>query len=156
MMPFLLPTKMRLPTTVTCEPEDDTPGRPNAHFTRSFGTSLPESPAPALDCCRVFRTSAPHPFQAAPASGFGCEIVAALQYAVFAIWSSGARYEPGGLPARNSATARRSADVSVAPCRRMANELRALSMCSGVNLASAARLGMRGMAPSWHAAQCCL
>src|SRR5512138_428607 len=146
----------RDPTTVTCDPDADTPGSPNAHFSFSFGTSVADSPAAAADWNRVLRRSPPHPFQDAPVS---CSRVAAgfaLQNAVFAIASSGARYEPAARPVTNAATARRSAGDSVAPWRRMLKELSAVSTASGEKPLSAARFGMRGSDPSWQPAQCCL
>ena len=54
----------------------------------------------------------------------------------------GARYDPAGRPVRNSATARRSAGLSAAPCRRMLNDASSLSMCSG----DIARQRLRGWA----------
>ncbi len=67
-MPLRLPTNARLPTTVICEPDADTPGMPNAHFNLSFGTSDAVRPAAAAVCDREFCASTPHPFQAGPAS----------------------------------------------------------------------------------------
>src|SRR4029079_9788627 len=104
----------RDPTIVTCDPDADTPGSPNAHFTFSFGTSAAERPAAAADWKRVLRRSPPHPFHAAAASG-SFAALAAEQNAVLAIASSGALYDPGARPVTNAATARRSAGVSDAP-----------------------------------------
>src|SRR5262245_6709496 len=146
-MPLRLPTIAREPITVTCEPDADTPGIPNAHLTFSFGTSAALSPAAAADWNRVFRRSPPHPFQDAPASGsFGA--FAAEQKAVLAIASRGALYEPGARPVTNAATARRSPGLSAAPCRLMLNERSAVSTASGDMPRSASRFGMRGIEPS--------
>ena len=68
-MPLRLPTNTREPTTDTCDPDADTPGTPNAHFSFNFGTSDALSPAAAAGWNRVLRESTPHPFQLAPASG---------------------------------------------------------------------------------------
>ena len=70
------------------------------------------------------------------------------QYAVLAIASSGAVYDPGARPVTNAATARRSAGLSDAPRRRMLNEPSAVSTASGVKPRSASRLGIRGSDPS--------
>src|SRR5207244_11761738 len=100
----------------------------------------------------------PHPFHAAPASGAveDEDVAPTPQNALFAIASSGALYEPAGRPVTNSDTARRSAGVSVAPCRRMLNALSAVSTWSGVSRRTASRPGIRGIVPSWQEAQCCL
>ena len=50
-----------------------------------------------------------------PVTGRFVGAVPAAQYASLPIMSSGARYEPAGRPARNAATARRSAELNVAP-----------------------------------------
>src|SRR5215831_8869784 len=89
--------KARLPATVTCEPDADTPGKPNAHFSFRRGTAAGDSPAAAAGTNRVLRASPPKPFQAAPASG-SPDVDVDAQYALFGMTSSGGRYDPATLP----------------------------------------------------------
>src|SRR6185437_6435299 len=145
MMPLRLPTYARLPATVTCEPDADTPGNPNAHFSFSRGTAVGDSPAAAAGWKRVLKMLPLKPFHAGARGSSG---VGVAQNADFGMTSSGVRYEPAGRPVTYSATARRSAGVSDAPSRRMMNELNAVSTYSGVNPLSASRPGMRGIVPS--------
>src|SRR5262249_61792429 len=93
----------------------------------------------------------PKPFHDGPESAAAAGFE---QYADFGMTSSGARYEPAGRPVTYSETARRSASVSDAPCRRIVNELSAVSTCSGVSVFSASRPGILGLQPWWQPAQC--
>src|SRR5712672_1630510 len=113
--PLRLPTNARLPATVTCEPDADTPGNPNAHFSLRRGTAAGEMTAAAAGWNLVLLMFAPKPFHDGRETDAG---EGDAQNADFGMTSSGARYEPGGRPVTYSATARRSAGVSGAPWRR--------------------------------------
>ncbi len=136
----------RLPTTEICEPDADTPGRPNAHFSFSFGTSAADMPAAAPAESGVFCALMPQPFH----DGAGQRRRCATGRAVGGLRNDverrpiGARRTAGHECGHGAALGRRSE----APCRRMVNELSEVSTCSGVMPRSASRVGMRGREPS--------
>src|SRR5215831_246505 len=73
--PLRLPTYARLPATLTCDPDADTPGIPKAHFSLRRGTAAGDNPAVAAGAKRVFRVSPPKPFHDAPDSAAGGDAV---------------------------------------------------------------------------------
>src|SRR5437762_6772215 len=63
-----LPTNTRPPTIVACAFDCRSPGKPNAHFSLSFGTSAAAMPALRASVKRVLDVLAPpQPFHAGPA-----------------------------------------------------------------------------------------
>src|SRR4030095_9429955 len=129
----------RPPSTAGCDLAELTPAKPKAHFNFSFGTVV--ALRPPFDCGwnRVLATPAPQPFQ--PASSIDACIGAgdAVQRPTI----DGGAAVANGRPARNPATARRSASVSSEPCRNMLPTVRAVTIDSGATLRRTSRVGAR-------------
>src|SRR5687768_12098103 len=75
-MPLVLPTNTRPAATVGWPDADDTPGKPNAHFSVSFGICAAVSPAAFSFWNRVFAASLPHPFHIGMDAGSGSTLPA--------------------------------------------------------------------------------
>src|SRR5205809_6496228 len=105
--PLSLETKSRPPTTTGCARAPVTPGKPNAHFNFSRGTSGAVMPPLSAGTYRVFVTVPPQPFQFEPLVGSVIAGAAVVQRAASAIGVA----EPTTRPARNSATAFFSASL---------------------------------------------
>src|SRR4051794_23345413 len=103
--PLSLEMNTRPPTVTGCDRAAVTPGRPNAHFSLSRGTSGAVMPPLSAGTYRVFVTVPPQPFQFDPFVGSDIGGAAVVQRADAAIGAG----EPIGRPARNSATALLSA-----------------------------------------------
>src|SRR6185503_21240032 len=63
----MLPKNSRPPASVSPAHDWTSPGRPNAHFSFSFGTAAADSPPPGSRWKRAFDAFCPKPFQAGPA-----------------------------------------------------------------------------------------
>src|SRR4030095_14323262 len=126
----------RPPSTAGCDLAELTPAKPKAHFNFSFGTVV--ALRPPFDCGwnRVLATPAPQPFQ--PASRIDACVRAGVGVPRPTI--DGGAAVPPGRPARNPATARRSASVSSEPCRNMLPTVRDVRIDSGAIVASTSRV----------------
>src|SRR5262245_6152824 len=114
--PLSLPTNNRLPRTAGCDRAELTPGNPKAHFNFRRGIIGAVRPPFSADWKRVFvAPEPPHPFQPLVRSA----VVIAGALAVHVPAFDGGPAVPTGRPARNAATARRSASVNADPCRNI-------------------------------------
>jgi hypothetical protein len=105
----MLPKKSRPPARVIPAHDCTSPGRPNAHFNFSFGTSAAESPAAGAAWKRVFDAFCPKPFHV-DAAGVIAKVPRPVVHIAFC---AGAIENgvPKPRPLANSAIARRSAAV---------------------------------------------
>src|SRR6476619_655880 len=104
MYPLSLPAKTRPATTVGCEFELSPVGKPKAHFSFNFGTSVAVSRAAAAVWKRVLPLSLPQPFHPAPAAG---SVIAGLREHLFGMSFALPAFErPSGRPDMNSAIRR--------------------------------------------------
>src|SRR5215831_11110845 len=111
-----LPTNTRRPTIVACAFDWRSPGKPNAHFNFSFGTSAAVSPALFASWNLVFAVLAPpQPFHVGPAlmsKGVALRFASHMAFGNGAISSVFRSF----FPVTASAMARRSAalrDVAI-------------------------------------------
>src|SRR5438876_11535289 len=107
-----LPTKTRPPTIVACAFDCKSPGKPNAHFSFSFGMSAAVRPALRESVNRVLDVLAPpQPFHAGPADGLNFAFAAAGFAAEHMAFGNGviSSVLRSVLPVMASAIARRSA-----------------------------------------------
>src|SRR6185295_16784773 len=98
--PLSLEMNTRPPATTGCARAAVTPGRPNAHFSFSRGTSGALSPPLSAGTKRVLVTVPPQPFQLEPLVGSDMAGTGVVQRADAAIGVG----DPSARPARNSAT----------------------------------------------------
>src|SRR5262245_58696631 len=111
-VPFWLPTKSRPAATVGCDQAEVASGNPNAHLSDSFGTCAAVRPARSDDWKRLLASDGAHAGHGDP-SGSTIGLAAAQRPIDAPVMSP-----PSVLALTNSATARRSAPVSCAPCGR--------------------------------------
>ena len=146
--PFWLPTNTRPAATTGCDHADVASGKPKAHFSLSFGTSEALSPACAAGWNRVLVTSTPHPFHRGDRAGSARGGDVAQRPTVDA--------GPASLivrRVRNSAMARRSSTLSLAPCTCIVPLVSARTMASGALASRLWRPGAReSAAPLWQVA----
>src|SRR5919108_5373560 len=98
---------MRPPAIVDCAYDCKSPGKANAHFNFSLGTSVAVSPADAPSWNRALLVFCPHPVQRGPALGLKVDDAVHIAAGGGVVTSGFA----SDLPVRNSAMARRSAAV---------------------------------------------
>src|SRR4051794_23426685 len=145
-VPFWLPTNRRPPATVGCDQADVASGNPNAHFNRSFGTVCSVSPACSAGWNRVFVVDGDHPLHDGASAGTASGGTLLQRPNAAPVTSP-----PSGRPDRYSATARRSAPVSLPPCGRMPPAVNAERMASGDRRRRTSGAGARvSGAPVWQ------
>ena len=147
-VPFWLPTNRRPPATVGCDHAEVASGKPNDHFSFSFGTLWSVRPACAAVWKRVLSLVGDHPPQPGEPAGIENAGVLVQRPNCAPVTSP-----PRGRPVRYSAPARRSAPVSRPPCGRMPPAVSAERIASGERRRSTSGDGARvSGAPVWHCA----
>ena len=142
----MLPKNSRPPASVMPAHDWTSPGRPNAHFSFSRGTSAAERPAPGAAWKRVFEAFWPKPFHAGPAG----VIVNVPRPEVHIALAAGASENgvPKLRPLANSAIARRSCAVRSCVIATMGPASSASRIRCGLMARSASREGARSTAVS--------
>src|SRR5688500_9400625 len=150
----MLPTYRRPSCSVIAAHDCTSPGRPNAHFSLSRGTSAAVMPAAAAGWNRVFDGFCPNPLQRAAFAAGALAGAAPVHIADGAgAIENGA---PNDLPLTNSASARRSAVVRPWVIDTIEPNSSASSTSCGVMARKMSSDGARSVAVLWQLAQCSL